>query len=1037
MGASFSTWARWDDTVVQRVLANSEVPATQNFGPGIIQGAHNLTIYGGTFIQNNQQGGSPQDPERFRKVLDFLSMVNFRSIQQTNLGKWTPGTVKWLLESSIFQFWLETQCAILWGTGMPGAGKTILASVIIKHLQAFAQASTDICVAFVYCRYTEPMTVRDILAALVRQLLERFPHLLSVVEPLYSQHDLEGTKPTQSELIDTIRALCGCFRMAYLFIDGLDEALYDEQFDLLDTLKTVPANFFITSRPLVRLKDVLPNAEFFDIAAQNEDIQLLVSQHIDRNPNLRLVLAADEQRERVIKKICESSHGMFLHASLMVEAVSHCTSSRRVMEQLEKLPAKLDILYDEAFKRIEMQPEEHAALAKRVLLWVVFAYQPLTVDDMQYAVASDPTVDWAAPDDSLAPESLLISVCCGLIAIEPRIDPELPSDYASNHIVRLVHYTALDALRRLFERREGSPHCLLAEVCIERLINCGVPNDQPTYRPRGAIDRKPLHRKSLLDYAYESWNTHASEVLQCPVRPSARPVASILHFFEMCKGYPAFETLEGFAQPSRFDHFTAPIHLVTYYHFPTLLPLIAPQVNKHTTWGRTPLSIATWRKDAAMADLLLKLDGIDVNHQDKEGNTALLIAAGRGSAQVVQTLLLDSRIDLHKRNKKDESALHRALRGGLNSGHTEAALQLVATGIDINSADEDGCTPLMLAYRHPVRLLDTLAQHPDIDLLKRDNSGQTPLMHACRSGTSSAVQWYLRLPGADAIDHSGASAMIHRAQQWDPLPGTVYEDHVPDFRALVDAGLDVNAKDSKGFTALTYAVRDGRASIARALLQWEGVDVNLEDGEGRTLLMVACGAVIRSPYKQPFQTLDLLLQHPSLDVNAKNRQGITSVAYAVARGVLDTAEEVFSFPVLSWNNLPTLSDDRQDVLHDVPELAVHLQLDDDPSYQPSKMQAHIVVTGRQSPYPPGFRLSPRRIGVVKEEYYRRCLEHLEGLGFGFPWKYGRIFEKHARCTRLLLKHPDIDANGFGFLRQLGESEGNSPFSPPSPPVHDW
>lgn len=53
-----------------------------------------------------------------RKILDFLSVVNFRSIQQENLSKQTPDTLKWLLEGSLYQWWLETEDAILWGTGM-------------------------------------------------------------------------------------------------------------------------------------------------------------------------------------------------------------------------------------------------------------------------------------------------------------------------------------------------------------------------------------------------------------------------------------------------------------------------------------------------------------------------------------------------------------------------------------------------------------------------------------------------------------------------------------------------------------------------------------------------------------------------------------------------------------------------------------------------------------------------------------------------------------------------------------------------------
>ena len=154
------------------------------------------------------------------------------------------------------------------------------------------------------------MAVRDILAALVRQLLERHPALLSIVEPLYKKHSLEKTAPTQRELLDVIRTICTRFRITYFFIDGLDEALHDDQFDLLDALKTVKANFFITSRPLIRLKNVLPNAQFFDIAAQNEDIEILVADRIARNSSLSEVLGTEDARQQVIQKICKSSCGM-------------------------------------------------------------------------------------------------------------------------------------------------------------------------------------------------------------------------------------------------------------------------------------------------------------------------------------------------------------------------------------------------------------------------------------------------------------------------------------------------------------------------------------------------------------------------------------------------------------------------------------------------------------------------------------------------------------------------------------------------------
>lgn len=108
------------------------------------------------------------------------------------------------------------------------------------------------------------------------------------------------------------------------------------------------------------------------------------------------------------------------------------------MEQLEKLPAKLEVLYDEAFKRIKLQPREHASLAKRILLWVAYAFRSLTVDELQYAVANDTKIDWEIPEN-LVSEPLLVSVCCGLITVEHDSLDGMPwPDGGSDRVVRLV-----------------------------------------------------------------------------------------------------------------------------------------------------------------------------------------------------------------------------------------------------------------------------------------------------------------------------------------------------------------------------------------------------------------------------------------------------------------------------------------------------------------------------------------------------------------------------------------------------------------------
>ena len=87
------------------------------------------------------------------------------------------------------------------------------------------------------------------------------------------------------------------------------------------------------------------------------------------------------------------------------------------MRRLDDLPPKLDVLYEQAVNRIQAQGEERADLAMVALKWVAYATQPLTVQDLQYAVARDVPADWS-DEANLVPESLLISACCGLVTAE-------------------------------------------------------------------------------------------------------------------------------------------------------------------------------------------------------------------------------------------------------------------------------------------------------------------------------------------------------------------------------------------------------------------------------------------------------------------------------------------------------------------------------------------------------------------------------------------------------------------------------------------
>jgi hypothetical protein len=92
-------------------------------------------------------------------------------------------------------------------------------------------------------------------------------------------------------------------------------------------------------------------------------------------------------------------------------------SVREVRTALEQLPQEMDETYDEAMERIERQDDNCKQLAKRVLSWIIYAVQPLSVKEVQHALAVVPGSTNIDPEDIIDDE-ILTSVCSGLVVID-------------------------------------------------------------------------------------------------------------------------------------------------------------------------------------------------------------------------------------------------------------------------------------------------------------------------------------------------------------------------------------------------------------------------------------------------------------------------------------------------------------------------------------------------------------------------------------------------------------------------------------------
>ena len=100
------------------------------------------------------------------------------------------------------------------------------------------------------------------------------------------------------------------FDETYCFVDGLDEATADTQFDLLEAVSQLPISFLFTSRPLPLPREHVPEANFFEIIVRDSDIERLIEDKLRGMKTLARLLEKDGWMKTVLKTVLEKSSGM-------------------------------------------------------------------------------------------------------------------------------------------------------------------------------------------------------------------------------------------------------------------------------------------------------------------------------------------------------------------------------------------------------------------------------------------------------------------------------------------------------------------------------------------------------------------------------------------------------------------------------------------------------------------------------------------------------------------------------------------------------
>ncbi|KAL8796216.1 MAG: hypothetical protein Q9182_007404 [Xanthomendoza sp. 2 TL-2023] len=765
----------------------------------------------------------PLDQRLRTSLLSWLSPLAMSQAHQVVSDRAEKGSGKWFLTNPAFREWEDGRGTRLWCYGTPGAGKTVMASIIVNHLRLNRpeESKGSIGIVFIYFKYNETdQTFDNVLSSLLQQLLQDSEHIAPDLLSLYERHRDRNTSPTTDEISQALSTMIDGHEEVFCVIDAIDECHETLRWELVERLESFGPKFrvLITSRYLDSIAEELESYQRFEIRANKADIELFIEHQIPKNRNLRkIVQRSPSLRDDIKQGVSNSAEHMFLLARLHVESLASAAglSIEHVRNKLRTLPSTLKGTYDDAMERTENLEPEQRRIALKAMAWVCYAFRALSLKELQHALALEPG-DTVLDEDLLMDGQSITSLCAGLVVVDQR-----------TNIVTLVHYSTksyLDATRHI---RFPEYHAKITLICATYLTLDSL---------TGAKIWEMVQDYPLACYAAQFMGDHARKSPEESLEPSIldmicnllshpdkrKPLLSLLDGLDLIQAgfYSSRKRLtraqtealidESFEKemPSLLNSAleirvsdtssTTSSRTTTKSNNSTLL---GDRAEDEEVWetkirsSRVPevmaLHLAASMGLAKTASLLLK-ETTNIDAVDETGKTAIALALERGFDKAVEFLLNSGAcVDLRHEHGRGVLLLMTE-RGWYHASNVVVEKTRIMAKEEAPGRAQDRMYLLLAAYENDISEAQRLVAKGELQLGSMDRD-------------ISAVALFL----------------------------AVEKKHVRMVDILLKLGTDVNVKDNLGQTALHRATRCEDEKMVRSLLK-SGADIESKDDDHRT-----------------------------------------------------------------------------------------------------------------------------------------------------------------------------------------------------------
>ncbi|KAL5084923.1 hypothetical protein Trisim1_011277 [Trichoderma cf. simile WF8] len=797
--------------------------------------------------------------DHLKNLHKWLSAPDSSENYNKGIGLRNGDSGRWFLQSEEYSSWKSRRNSFLWLLGIPGCGKTVLSSIIVKDL-----ADNNVKnVLYFYFDFTSAgkQLFDKALSSLVLQLYCKNGNTQKPLDSLYDSSGRGTTQPSADGLFATFQSMLQQAGDTHIILDALDECQTRKEgptgglltsIEALATSRQNNIHLLVTARPEQDIKSSIQSW------ARNQDIISLESEQVagdivayikarvqsDKSPLKRWNEHPKVQHE-IETRLSEKANGMFRWVTCQLDALENCLDYPTLQKALNSLPKTLDETYTRILTNL---PCEYEHYTRRLLQFLAYSERPLTINEAVDALAVDtankPRFD---PKNRMPVPEEITSYCSSLVVLTVRALKKeehfklmgyFPNEETIQEL-QLAHLSVKDYL--LSDRvpqsftgdfNEATARASIAQVCLAYLLELAQIDLIFAFGIRES--------HWLAKYSAQYWMDHA-----VAVESGSKQVRALIEEFLFCRR--AWKICYELYNPDLPD---SEFNLYPEYDLSTALYyasfggscfsvelLLDKNANVHYQFGRyrTALNAAIHKGHDEIVQMLLKKyadinilqfsdhvdvlqaaaskgydkivlmlleNGANVNPQGRPV-TALMVASSNGHDNTVQ-ILLNNNADVNAPSK----ILGTALQAASYFGHDKIVQMLLKNNADVNA---QGGINVNALYAASLKGHDKIVRILLVNKANVNAQGGhigNALSVASSEGHDEVVQILL---------HNNANVNAEGGRYGSALQAAAHIGHDKIIQMLLKKGANVNARGGDYGTALKLALRGGHNKTAQML----------------------------------------------------------------------------------------------------------------------------------------------------------------------------------------------------------------------------